>query len=332
MALLILITFFMVLVLISLTNDFNLHIPFSSLIISWNDLSIDASSKLILGSQGITTRLFPWNISMQVLYSPLQLLNHEVSIILQISIILFIIANLIFRRIDSLTYIYSILMIFFYVQLSLFLEHISLVILFYTFLLIHLLGIKNKYKEILVNSLLFMIIPLSFLYKFIFRKNHFDSIKFLLLIILFILYANQINYDYDQNYTLIIFKDFVSGINIWMFILSLLFTYTFRRLSFISDWYLISICFYLCCLVFGFGTITLFLSAGIITLFGSILDQQKRFSIYFGVLNFLIVLSLYIFESNAKSILEYVFIGYCVFMIFLIFLNSYLKRVGALIA
>ena len=85
----------MVLVLISLTNDFNLHIPFSSLIISWNDLSIDASSKLILGSQGINTRLFPWNISMQVLYSPLQLLNHEVSIILQISIILFIIANLI---------------------------------------------------------------------------------------------------------------------------------------------------------------------------------------------------------------------------------------------
>ena len=134
-------------------------------------------------------------------------------------------------------------MIFFYVQLSLFLAHISLVILFYTFLLIHLLGIKNKYKEILVNSLLFMIIPLSFLYKFIFRKNHFDSIKFLLLIILFILYANQINYDYDQNYTLIILKDFVSGINIWMFILSLLFTYTFRKLSFISDWYLISICF-----------------------------------------------------------------------------------------
>ena len=322
----------MALILISLTNNFNLHIPFSSLIISWNDLSIDASSKLILGSQNITTRLFPWNISMQVLYSPLQLLNHEVSILLQIFIILFIIANLIFRRIDSLTFIYSILMIFFYVQLSLFLEHISLVILFYTFLLIHLLGIKNKYKDILVNSLLIMIIPLSFLYKFIFRKNNFNSIIFLLLFMLFILYANQINYDYDQNYTLIIFKDFVSGINFWMFILSLLFTYTFRKVFFISDWYLISICFYLCCLVFGFSTITLFLSAGIIALFGSILDRQKRFSIYFGVLNFLIVLSLYIFQSNANSILEYVFIGYCVFMIFLIFLNSYLKRVGALIA
>ena len=310
---------------IIVSNNFNLFIRIDNIIANWQELSIEYASALSFSYSNSHTVIFPWNISMQILLSPFKLLEYRISIILQIVIILLIIFTFLHRKSRFQIMIYSIILLTFYIEFSLFRDSMSWIIIFYIFLFVFITGIVSKFKSLILDLLLVSITPLIFLFETIFNFNFRKSIQLVLLFSFFLTYVNEVMTEYG-TYSFYIFYNFILSINYWMLTFCILFVLILNNRLLISHQNSISIYFYMCCLVFGFNAITLFLSATIISLFRFKWKDNGISVICLGSLNMSLTLSLFFLESNNYANLDIMLSIYSVIMILFISFEDFINR------